>query len=953
MRLKANMIYINLLPKIDPGTKGFFVDRIEILDQEYYKDGMVLGEDDKEFWYTYTHFRGQGKFKKMGYYQLGFEIIDLEEDEKNQEYDLFISANHGSSSYKLKYYKEKNIYFDLAQGKVKKGKIEYSKSAEKMSVGITTAGIFDVNIFDSNNINVYTSPPIYVLPSSISYQDYKAMIDDLLKIKDDLIIDEKAKAGFEGNWSYRMSSVAECLDRIRGPLKRIDRSPAISLTTEFNKKSFKSNKNTKARTLIERELMPFKGKYNVQTYKEETDIYENRMIKYALNRLKNKIENYSNTYEIEADKRDQEMDQIQKGIEDKYGKKIEIRLEELEKKIIENQKQIDMYKKNYIEQIENIYQRQKELGAGIDVYFDIYKELDIDNKIINSKIQNGKLLLEVKALKNKNEEKYLSLEQGNYKYLEYDKFQDARFYANVFTIKIETRNLDQTIFFLESILNASKNFGQNKIRIYGRAIKNSGALDDPLGGDFIKDYKFRNGRRVKNCDIKMTEIYTINDEKVPDYPLDYISEKLLSYVEGDRLKSLEIGIDTLNEEKMLLSSIITRKSIHRESRMDFLNQDRNWEYIISQIDCFLSLDIFKNVKNIHPTWKPTQIFTRDSNYNVLYKNLKSLDYKIDYISEFNSRKFAVKVTHDIYENWCFFKMIQVLVNEQRWDLENHGDLLNWIASNRDSEGIKAVLSHDISDDSKIKLTIYNNKKVYYTNREEPEKQRYKKPDYTLVFSYNGTESIVYLDAKYRNYKEQKREMWLEDIKKVSIDTYIKTFRNAFEGKENEPISSFIVHSDIGEEWNFFGGDLENCLDEKLGWENEAVNHRFGSFSFLPSKTTNFRTFFKMVLEYHLGLYFCCWNCGQTLQGDKKIDKQTKKTERGHEKYHYTCNNCGEFWVKNHCLQDTNHPLIKHLNNYHSVDNNKNNPWYVICPSCNYNEKYEEENNTWSYDEIPF
>ena len=111
-------------------------------------------------------------------------------------------------------------------------------------------------------------------------------------------------------------------------------------------------------------------------------------------------------------------------------------------------------------------------------------------------------------------------------------------------------------------------------------------------------------------------------------------------------------------------------------------------------------------------------------------------------------------------------------------------------------------------------------------------------------------------------------------------------------------------------------------------ENNIDNHKFGSFYLLPSYSFNINKFIRMILEYHLGIYTMCWSCGEI----HDINIEHKKTKAGNPKYHFTCNNCGEFWVKNHCAEHK-HTLIKHTDNYHSINKGKKDPWYVICPVC--------------------
>ena len=83
----------------------------------------------------------------------------------------------------------------------------------------------------------------------------------------------------------------------------------------------------------------------------------------------------------------------------------------------------------------------------------------------------------------------------------------------------------------------------------------------------------------------------------------------------------------------------------------------------------------------------------------------------------------------------------------------------------------------------------------------------------------------------------------------------------------------------------------------------------------------------MIFEYNFAntpLAQICWKCGNL---NPKI--KTLYTAKGYEKYHYTCDKCGEFWVKNHC-ESNQHTLFKHLFNYHTeIDSH----WYVKCPKC--------------------
>ena len=76
----------------------------------------------------------------------------------------------------------------------------------------------------------------------------------------------------------------------------------------------------------------------------------------------------------------------------------------------------------------------------------------------------------------------------------------------------------------------------------------------------------------------------------------------------------------------------------------------------------------------------------------------------------------------------------------------------------------------------------------------------------------------------------------------------------------------------------------------------------------------------------------CSVCGKKF-ANKYICATHMKTVHNPDRITYTCNKCNDFWVKNHCREDIHHPLIKHVDNYHSINKDKNDPWYVICPVC--------------------
>lgn len=908
---------------------GLSIKNITILDEKFYKEGTKLGDDDKDCWYTYTHYRGNNSQQTI--YQLGFELFDLAESEKCKNYNLKIRSGIDENLfYSLKYDEKQNIYYDPPKIKFNNGKVQYIKRTEYIPVGLDTSGVFFIDVFDSSGILTYISPPILVLPSSMSYEDYILMLNDLLRIKDDLVINNKAKVALKGNWEYRIDSVRNCLNNISNSLKRINDNPAVNLHSSWTKDPYTSIKKFKSRTLIEKSLFPFKNKYSNLTSIETTDIYENRVIKYALTKLKEKIESYRTSYKDEMKIRETEFKKIKHFTEEKYNRKLEDVLDELNINIHKLEMKIDYYKENYIKQINSLMQIDNNIVVGdIDIDFTIYKNMNTTDKNIKLIFRNSKcnLIIMSRFIQGVYD---LDLNNGVYKYKAKDDTINAQFYGRKLEICLESCKLNEIVFLLESIC-ATNNYENNKnITIKAKSLSASNERNDPLGGDILPGYS----ATIKKYDIKLTKICSINGKCVPSYDKDYIMKTLLFYMDDITFHELEKELNNKNEEKSFVESILKKSEIEAAKQNIFKSQDKDFDNIHHEIMSLLKLNVFKDVKDIISPWKPTQIFVNDPDYKVIWKNIQELDCKIDFISEFNSLKFTVKNSHSLYEYWCYFKMIQVLIEEQKWEIENlneiYDNLNKYLNANKDSmlQGFEVKLYHLIKDKDLLRLTIGYNKEVYYAYDKNP-----LRPDYIFKLNYNNETKIAYVDAKYKNYNEQGRKEWVKDLKGVAIDNYIKKFEHT----ENEPISSFIMHPDLHEDWTYFGGYLDERLATELDWENKIPDHKFGSFSFVPTKTVNFKTFMKMLVEYHLKLYDYCWNCGEVVHSDNKINKVTKTTKGGFDKYHYTCNNCGEFWVKNHCFKN-GHNLIKHLYNYHSPDKRFKNPWYVTCPKCLDNNK---------------
>lgn len=425
----------------------------------------------------------------------------------------------------------------------------------------------------------------------------------------------------------------------------------------------------------------------------------------------------------------------------------------------------------------------------------------------------------------------------------------------------------------------------------------------------------------------------------------YRLEKIESLISSIRKPMLRIkaALDKYYEKLGILMSLKGKKQMGKE-RLSKIDSDvQRWDFCSRQLEELCNLNFIKSCTPVKGGWKPTQVFLKDSNYNMVWKNLKGMKRDMIVFDDIGMKSISVKDTCDIYEYWCLYKMLHLLIEVQGWRLTRKDTLIRAFRDFMESgdmqqiEGFSAELSHRLNDYKFGRDNAELFLKVEFNTTFKDKEGKDKRPDYKFTFTdFNNNKSIVYMDAKYKNYVEQGIQELVKDIKKVAIDKYLK----GFEGTDNEAAASFIIHTDDKNSWfvRYGGFYKENTLRNfKMistirnldGSERafvEVADHRYGSILLIPGKTKAFLTLTKMILEYKLKNFWTCWNCGEHRPDYISIEK--KLTVGGFNKYHCTCSSCSEFWVKTHC-SNKGHDIIKHLDNYHDSISEK--AWFVECP----------------------
>lgn len=460
--------------------------------------------------------------------------------------------------------------------------------------------------------------------------------------------------------------------------------------------------------------------------------------------------------------------------------------------------------------------------------------------------------------------------------------------------------------------------------------------------EYTEDYNIYENQAIKYSIYKLKrkiEFYKFHYTKLEEIIYGENNKKIEEVSKGT--KDLEIENNNiprygLSEEKERYHKAIINKKHTIEigyKKASYLRKE--FQKAHDDLEKLLNIDFLKNTMLKKVKLKSTQVFANDKNYFAVWRMLNTLKETYLTYDREGVNQLKTKDIQRLYEHWCLFKMIYLLINIQGWRLNECNSVIKALNEYLKSGGSKEIkrfsinLEHDVrqyntkkkkddnitdSNTSKGKVQL----KIHYNRSFLNNDGKVRNPDYTFQFIKNDKVYYVYLDAKYRNYKEQTYRQWIKDIKEIAFEKYYKEFMYT----DHKAYASFIIHN-CGEDERLtnYGAYPIRGIDTHI-----MPNHSYGAISLMPSKSSDFLKLIKMIMEYHLEEYWTCWNCGESYS----IIIEKKKTNGGFYKYYCTCKKCGEFWVKTHCDNKGKHHIVKHLDNYHRTKGTE--PWYVYCPN---------------------
>ncbi|WP_298499389.1 DUF2357 domain-containing protein [uncultured Methanobrevibacter sp.] len=295
-------------------------------------------------------------------------------------------------------------------------------------------------------------------------------------------------------------------------------------------------------------------------------------------------------------------------------------------------------------------------------------------------------------------------------------------------------------------------------------------------------------------------------------------------------------------------------------------------YFRDEISYYLSSKFFNHISSMDYVPFNSQILQKKEGYREIFQYFLMFEFsfRLSWDEVNNQFKGFEKKLSELYEYWCYFKILKVL-NDLSVNKINFEDVFeinkdNWSINIK--KGERSV--------KKFKLFIYDNEidvKLFY-NLRFSDKSKYRsyslafKPDYTLLISISEHRHYIHFDAKYRSELEiidfyNKIEVSNKDLDK-EIDE-----RDSLEEKDREfkdgDIYKMHTYKDsiLKTEGSYV---LYPGNKTKRFYESDLIIPSVGAFSLTPGnddvEEDNLEIFIKEVLKtllFNHGLIMYTWD----------------------------------------------------------------------------------------------
>ena len=565
----------------------------------------------------------------------------------------------------------------------------------------------------------------------------------------------------------------------------------------------------------------------------------------------------------------------------------------------------------------------------------------------------------------------------------------------------------------------------NKVRNYSArtlmdvSIGNSNKACSLVNKETYDIYEHRSIRQYLETVIQIAKRHIVCEEKNRDTLEDTNNEDLWSLnPEEQKIKEFLLDINSEHGIRKYIENCSIGKDDSESITIFGSNRERGysidsgrWEEVIENSNRLLNYSFLK-VKSRNEKLYLSNLFSKGLFYRDAYLILKETPRIFEILSQDSNTRIRIKAAQNLYEIWVLYGMLNFFIEKLGFKLDKaNGETIedslgeyfanpelpkekNFFLS-KDELGMELELQYQPEFESE-----YNGKT--YT------------PDYRLIVKYGKKEKTFYLDAKYKDFKQQGCAAWLKEIIEVAFYKYLTNFNyegnENYERNENKIDGVYLIHpmassgqnyeiSDSGISYklsHYYGYNITELVEsymikytknmdhfsfnditkiklksnvlKKIAKENECKDFfepkenntkfgRIGSVGLMPGKTEYFMGLFRMIMEHYFEVdESVCWRCGSTnVEVGGYLDTE-KSRFFGNQKL-YWCTDCDEKWAVNVC-QNCRHRIRKHvwdLSYYRRAD--VHGKWNLICPECNSgytlnNDKLEEQRSETYDSELP-
>lgn len=785
---------------------------------------------------------------------------------------------------------------------------------------ITTSGVFRVvAVRKRRELPNVSTPWIYVLPSSVSIQNYRYMLNDLINLHDSLFVNPSSTAGIgeitavEAD-TLRIKKEIELTEELGNTIKAIISSPSELQKKEYGKIPLRKIHYFNSKVIREYIKTGSSGKVLGVTFREDHDTYENRVIKHVLTRIQA-------MYRYKAKRLPAVPENIDRAVEEEFERR---------KKVIKASK-------------------QNENNSPRSFSFN-YRAPKYENLPLEVKIQENEVSMTRHA-----------------------PFSVAGKHFVKLTLRAKTKR--EIKFFLDGLLQTLSNNTKSKFDIECIVLK---LWETQTSGNnnvcilTVGEISAVNGKRFDN---------TLND--ISDDAYDNYIRKLCSGTYGKFFKRSKNDRFNIKHETGNKIGIEPKEAHNMEAeiRADLLRKKKNaiaYDSLLEKTDqlkLLLTDPWFSGISDLPEILclRPSAKFVMNKHYSIVYRIITEMmaDHST-LASNFDINAFGVSKTEQVYEYWVFYRLLYQLQSigfkiQKEDSLINHYRKFIQGRANTSKSSNYSVKATRQLEECEVCIEIGYEKT--FEGYDIDGKKLKRTPDYYLRVKSESGSHWYFIDAKYKCFSKTNRGKvnYLQEIYDVALSKYIADMEQIFKtsdgmGEGNDICGAYIVMADVDDhsqelsETNRLFGSTEGILSEEglKQWDNRITTdlidistehlpcHRYGAIHLTPDHVDELQSLLELIFEYletgkkddHPNLLYC-WRCGSS----QKVNREQKETENSTEtnkyyKYYATCPKCLAFRSDNHC-RSCGKAIIKHTKgNFHKRDESVDSPqWAFLCPDC--------------------